>query len=558
MLDCKGFTWRGRVNGFSNVFLGVAQGGLPPEGEEGLMKLVRLLEEWKILLFIILIIVSILAIHPFKGVPGVLVEGVRAPASQGLRTGYVITKVNGSPVSDLAEYNELIKQYRTGDLVKLSYKTEKFPYIYVEEDAYPFIAGERDNETYLGLSVGPVKTSNLHFGLEIEGGTKVLLIPNKTLDSAEIENILEVLRQRLNLFGLKEVPVSFVTDLSGTQYIRIEFAGATEDDVKTLLEKEGDFEGRVGNITVFTGDDILSVCISGVQCHVGLQPVYVGEGEGGQIAWRFSFQVDINAVGAERFANVTRGLEVGECGSEGCYLNDTLSLYLDKQLIEDGDLRIPTSIQGQVLTQATIIGMRLSKVEAQNEMRKLQAILQSRRLPVKLDIVSVETLSPALGREFAANIFIVFIIALIIVDLIIGLRYRNYKIVLPIIIVILVEIISTLGIAALINWTLDLASIAGIMAAVGIGLNDQIIITDEVLRRERGEVIKSFKRRLKNAFFVIFASFAAIFASMIPLLAAGGGLLRGFALTTMIGSVIGVTITRPAYASMLELLIKKD
>ncbi len=524
------------------------------------MKLSKVLLEWRILLFILLILVSVYAIHPFKRIDGVLVEGVRSPAAQsGLKVGYIITKVNGSPVKNLADYNELISQYNPGDIVRLSYKVEKFPYFYVEEDAYPFIAIEKENKTYLGLNVGRVKDSNLVFGLEIEGGTKVLLTPNKTLNSAEIDNILEVLRQRLNLFGLKEVPVNFVTDLSGTQYIRIEFAGATESDVKTLLEKEGEFEGRIGNQTVFSGDDILSVCISGIQCHVGLQPVYVEESGGkNQIAWRFSFQIDISPTAAERFANITSALPVGECVRNVCYLNETLDLLLDGQPIEDGSLRLPTSVQGQVLTKATIVGMRSTKIEAQNEMRRLQAILQSRKLPVKLNIVKVETLSPVLGREFANNIFIVFIVSLLVVDLIIGLRYRNYKIIFLIILVVFVEIISTLGVAALIGWTLDLASIAGILGAVGTGLDDQIIITDEVLRGEKSDVKKSFKRRIKNAFFVVFASFSATFASMVPLIAAGGGLLRGFAVTTIIGIVIGVSITRPAYARMLELVLKES
>jgi len=34
--------------------------------------------------------------------------------------------------------------------------------------------------------------------------------------------------------------------------------------------------------------------------------------------------------------------------------------------------------------------------------------------------------------------------------------------------------------------------------------------------------------------------------------------LKGFALTTIVGVTIGVFITRPAYAKMLEVLMEKD
>lgn len=522
------------------------------------MKLKEFMHEYKILLFIALIIMSLFAIHPFKGIHGVVVEGVRGYASNCLKLGDIITKVNGSPVANISDYNSKMSAYKADDIISLSFKNEKLPYFYSDESVCKFVATEKENKTYFGLNIGSVKDSNLNFGLEIQGGTKVLLTPNKTLEGAEIDNILEVLRQRLNLFGLKEVPVNYVADLSGTQYIRIEFAGATEDDVKTLLEKEGDFEGRIGNTTVFTGDDLMGICVSGVQCSVSLQPVYLTANSKNSIAWRFSFQVDINSVAAERFANITNKLPIGECETDGCYLNETLDLLLDGQPIEDGKLRLPTSVQGQVLTQASIVGVRTSKVEAQNEMKRLQAILQSRKLPVKLNIVRVESLSPTLGKEFAANVFFVLIISLIIVDLVIGLRYRNWKIIVPIILVISTEVLSTLGISALIGWTLDISSIAGILAAVGTGLDDQIIITDEVLRGEKKSESESFKKKIKNAFFVVFAAFTTTFVSMVPLLVAGGGLLRGFAVTTMIGLVIGVTITRPAYARILELLLKKD
>jgi len=521
------------------------------------MRIFGVIKEWKIILFVIMLISSLLAIHPFSNTNGVMIQVSRSPAI-GLDRGQVITSVNEFIVNNVSDFNQAVNSINPGDIVRINYRVEVFPYVYETRSAYPYIADSINNKTNIGLVVSAVPSSNIKFGLEIEGGIKVLLKPNETLSTVQIENVVEVLGERLNLFGLKEVPINYVQDLSGNQYIRIEFAGSTEEDIKTLLEKQGKFEGRINNLTVFTGDDLLSVCISGgTTCNLMLEPVYVSSQGKQEVAWRFLFQVDLSQRAALAFADMTRNLSIKECTSEGCYLNATLDLYLDDQLIPDGSLMLPSSIQGEVLTKASIVGTRTTKLEAQNEMRRMQAILQSRSIPFKLDIVRVESLSSVKGREFADNIFTVFLFSILLVIIVISIRYRNVKIALPIILIVITEIVSTMGIAVLIGWTLDIPSIAGILASVGTSLDDQIIITDEILSGGSKEESLTVKKKVKKAFTIVMAAFSCTFASMIPLAFAGAGILRGFAITTMIGLTIGVFITRPAYGRICELLIKK-
>ena len=112
------------------------------------------------------------------------------------------------------------------------------------------------------------------------------------------------------------------------------------------------------------------------------------------------------------------------------------------------------------------------------------------------------------------------------------------------------EVVLILGFAALFKWNLDLAAIAGIIAAVGTGIDDQIIIVDEVLK-QRIRVL-NWKEKIKRAFFIIFSAYATTVVAMLPLLFAGAGLLKQFAITTIAGVTIGVLITRPAFASIVE------
>ena len=105
----------------------------------------------------------------------------------------------------------------------------------------------------------------------------------------------------------------------------------------------------------------------------------------------------------------------------------------------------------------------------------------------------------------------------------------------------------TLGIL-MVPASLDLAAIAGIIAAVGTGVDDQVIITDEGSRKK----LKSLKARIKRAFFIIFTSAASTIGAMLPLAFVGAGAVQGFAITTILGVLIGISVTRPAYAKVLE------
>ena len=100
-------------------------------------------------------------------------------------------------------------------------------------------------------------------------------------------------------------------------------------------------------------------------------------------------------------------------------------------------------------------------------------------LPIGTSRIERVSISPALGSAFLRNAVIAGLFAMLAVGLVIFLRYRKIKIAIPILITMLSELFITLGFAAFIKWNLDLASIAGMIAAIGTGVNDQIVIIDE-------------------------------------------------------------------------------
>ncbi len=182
------------------------------------------------------------------------------------------------------------------------------------------------------------------------------------------------------------------------------------------------------------------------------------------------------------------------------------------------------------------------------EARRMEIILRSGALPIRVNIVGSWSISPILGEKFARNSIIAGLLAFLGVCIIVFIRYRRPHLAIPILITGTSEIIIILGIASLIKWDIDLPAIAGIIAAVGTGVDNQIVILDEYLL----EKDKSIRYRIKQAFFIVMGSYFTLIAAMIPLFIVGFGMLQGFAVTTIIGATIGVFITRPAYARIIE------
>jgi preprotein translocase subunit SecD len=331
--------------------------------------------------------------------------------------------------------------------------------------------------------------------------------------------------------------------LSGNQYILVEIAGASEQEVKDLLSKQGKFEAKIGEDTVFLGGrDITYVCrtaqCSGIDPNAGCGAVQGGQG----YACRFVFSITLNPEAAERQADLTRDLEI---------------------ITDDVDeLRISADLRGEATTQIAISGSGAGPTEydavndALQNMKRLQTILVTGSLPVKLNIVKMDNISPLLGKEFVSNALFMGMMAILSVAVVVFIRYRKLQVAIPMVITMASEVLLLLGFAAIAGWNLDLASIAGILIAVGTGVDHQIIITDETLRGE-AEYSSNWKTQLKKAFFIIFIAYLTTTFAMVPLIFAGAGLLRGFALTTIVGISFGVFITRPAFASIVRILLKR-
>lgn len=415
----------------------------------------------------------------------------------------------------------------------------------------------------LGISVQKAPTTNLRKGLDLQGGTRVILEPETALSEDEMDILKSNMERRLNVYGLSDITIRVVRDkpaiLGGLpKFILVEIPGANEQEVKELLSKQGKFEAKIKNDTVFKGgQDITYVCRS-AECS-GIDPRQGCGGYGANSVCRFSFSITLSPDAAQRQADLTKPLAVTGTGRDR-YLSEQLKLYLDNQEVDA--LSIGADLKGRAVTDIQISGSGTGRsqqeaiFDALNNMKKLQTVLITGSLPVKLKIVRTDNVSPSLGEKFIKNALLIGVLSLLAVSSIVLIRYRNLKIALPMTLMLASEVILLLGLAAFIGWNLDIAAIAGIIIATGTGVDHLVVITDETLAR-RNERFINWKEKLKAAFFIISGAYLTVSVAMLPLLFAGAGLLKGFALTTLAGITMGVFIARPAFAKILEILMKE-
>jgi len=409
----------------------------------------------------------------------------------------------------------------------------------------------------LGLSIYQAPTSNIKKGLDLAGGTRVILAPEKKIDDTQLETLVDIIKHRLNVYGLSDISVR-PFKFGEEKYIIVEIAGATRQEVVDLLAKQGKFEAKVANKTVFVGgEDVTFVCTD-PSCSRIYQ---CGSLAQDQWSCKFEFSIKLSASAAKKFGDATKDLDIIEMNSERAYLSEPIVFFLDDSEVDS--LQIDSKLRGSETTDISISGPGYGKdrneayINSNENKKKLVTILKTGSLPVKLSIENSVVISAIAGEEFVNNSLLVGLVAILAVSVIIFSIYRRLKISIPLLITSVSEVVLLLGVAALLKWNLDFAAIAGIIIVVGTGVDHLIVITDEVLRGESTASVTDWKKRFRAGFMIILIAFFTTSVAMIPLMFAGAGLLRGFAIITIAGLALGIFVSRPAYGAVIEILLRE-
>ncbi|MFC7167469.1 preprotein translocase subunit SecD [Halospeciosus flavus] len=373
------------------------------------------------------------------------------------------------------------------------------------------------------------------------------------------ETIVQTISQKIDQTGFSGASVQQVAPATGGHYIVIEVPGANTSRVRELVSERGVVKMQAyyptGNGTQ-ARDTILT---QGDFARIG-SPTTTREGTP-------YVPVTLTDPAAERFANKLQ--QYGFTTEEGT--NDCLQNWNETSQSQHCLL---TVLDGEVVYSAGVAPGLANSIESgdfqenpafritatnMSAARELQINLQAGALPAALDIENgdVYYIAPSRAERFKPLSLLTGLIATLAVAGVVFLRYREPKVAAPMVVTALSEVVILLGFAAAAGLALDLSHIAGFIAVIGTGVDDLIIIADEVMA-EQVSSRRVFQSRFKKALWIIGGAAATTIIAMSPLAVLSLGDLRGFAIVTILGVLIGVLVTRPAYGDILRSLLTEE
>jgi preprotein translocase subunit SecF len=199
---------------------------------------------------------------------------------------------------------------------------------------------------------------------------------------------------------------------------------------------------------------------------------------------------------------------------------------------------LTTSVIQDAEGNKKIITLQLDDSDTADE---IVAMLQ-RDFPVERQGISRRLIGQQVSRELAEKGWQAILLALIAILVYISWRFR-LRYAVGAVVAILHDVIIALGLFAIFQVEVNLATIAAFLTIVGYSLNDTIVIYDRIrenlkLERRRSvyEVInlsvnQSLSRTLNTSI--------TTFIPVIILFLFGGSVLRGFSMALLIGVVVG-------------------
>ena len=358
----------------------------------------------RVWILLIAVALSLLAINPNPWAKGVEIKSVGQGSleiEQGIKSGEILKEINGQKIESLSDFAKIMKgleRESTSIEVKTDKATFKYPVVddvgFEVDDNLTIISTESfapisrnvqvqsindvkvndtkslkeeinkilplekitiitNQNTYTYLSRGAPKitaviaqTSNIQKGLDLQGGTRVLIKPvsDKEITDEDISDLIKVLSNRLNVYGLADIVTRSSKDWEGNKFVLIEIAGVTSDEVKDLIGKQGKFEAKIAGKTVFEGgrEDIPFVCRDDGSCS-GIRTC--NPSSESQWFCKFEFVIHLSPDAAKRHAEATKDLDISTSSDGRDILNETIDFYLDGKEVDS--LQIGTDLKGK-------------------------------------------------------------------------------------------------------------------------------------------------------------------------------------------------------------------
>ena len=354
------------------------------------------------------------------------------------------------------------------------------------------------------------------------GDNKIQIVFSKfgllTINNSALKQSIEIVRRRIDDVGTKEPTIL----QRGEKRILVELPGLKDPErIKKLLGKTAQLNFRlVKENSEFGVDELISE--NGEKLKVSKRIVMSGENlidaqpsiKNQQNQPTVSFTLD--RLGAQKFGRTTTD-NVGK----------RLAIVLDNKIISAPNINEPiTSGNGMISGNFTF-----------QEATDLALLLRSGALPTPLDIVEERTVGPDLGEDSINSGIISLIVGFILVILFMLYKYKIFGLIANT--ALIANLVMLIGILTILEATLTLPGIAGIILTVGMAVDANVLIFERIKEELKTEksIIHAFDTGYTKAkITVLDANITTLIAAVI-LFAFGSGPVKGFAITLGIGII---------------------
>ncbi|MGC8816883.1 MAG: hypothetical protein ACP5PX_03640 [Candidatus Hadarchaeum sp.] len=213
-----------------------------------------------------------------------------------------------------------------------------------------------------------------------------------------------------------------------------------------------------------------------------------------------------------------------------------------------------TMAAGGVTSDLTIPIVAKTQAQALVKAQNLQRALVY-QLDLPIAFVQEAKFSSPFGSGFKEGLMIVAGVAVLCIFVLLYFAFSRIKVAIAVIAFLFVDALLTLAGISVLGLPLGLPAASGLLLVVLSGLNQHIIITNELLKGAQPQEKVSVGWRTSRALAISYLASLTVVLVSILIALAGFGPLRIFAIAAAAGLVIAIILTRPVFARVMESII---
>ena len=437
---------------------------------------------------------------------------------------YLLLEVDSDPVINRNLQQKLLnfRKYLKKNKIRyqnLKLKKQSINFLINDEDIEKFKESFLDKNNSINIYYNQYRSYEMDYHIE----TNKIKIEYSKFGLIEIKNSilnqsLEIVRRRIDETGTKEPTII----RRGNDRILIELPGLDDPNrIKKLLGKTANLSFRLVSETEDTfGAELLTFENKEDQLNISKRVILSGDNlinakptidnQNNQTVVSFTF----DRVGAKKFGRATTD-NVGK----------RIAIILDNKIISAPVIQEPIlGGNGQISGEFTF-----------QSATDLALLLRSGSLPAPLTIIEERTVGPDLGEDSIKAGAISLAIGFLLVIIYMIYKYRKLGIVADL--ALIINLILLIGILTILEATLTLPGIAGIILTVGMAVDANVLIFERIKEEIKIEksTIHAFDMGYQRAQSAVLDANITTLISALILFFLGSGPVKGFAVTLGIG-----------------------